>query len=107
MESTTGEQWDALPDFDLRLAEAMRAAGLNAEQLAARVQAIGVTCNRQHVNRLREGTSRNPSARLVHAFATVCDVDLDYFFVQKVPPAVRRRLLDRIRLHGTAANEGP
>lgn len=99
------EPWVPLPEFATRLAEAMRAAGFNADGLAERVQELGVTCTRQHIDRLREGSSSNPSARLVHAISVACSVDVTYFFVQQVPASTRRSLLDRSR--GTGFGSGP
>lgn len=100
------EQFEALPDFPTRLAEAMRAAGVTAESLAERVSELGVGCKRQHVNRMREGSSVNPSARLVHAIAVACEVDLDFFFVRQLSADTRRELYNRQQKRA-AGTRGP
>lgn len=89
------EEFEALPDFPIRLAEAMRAGGLTAEALANKVEGLGVACNRQHVNRMREGSSVNPSARLVHAITVACELELDFFFVGHLSAGTRQELYTR------------
>ena len=88
-------QWTPLPDFSSRLNELMQACGFSASTLQSALADAGVECTAQHLNRLSEGSSNNPSAKLLGGIARVCDVDVRWWFDQDIR-AIRAKLAIRL-----------
>ena len=92
---TRPEAWHLIPDFSQRLAEAMAYGGLSPEQLAQRLNHLGVETGPSYLRQiLRSGTRRrnqgaedeesaskpNPTLLLVAACAEALDVPTAWFF---------------------------
>lgn len=77
-------EWSPLPDFPSRLNELMQACGYSASTLQSALAQVGVQCTAQHLNRLSDGSSDNPSAKLLGGIAVVCEVDVRWFFAQDI-----------------------
>ncbi|MBO1768265.1 helix-turn-helix domain-containing protein [Allobranchiibius sp. GilTou38] len=92
---TEPKVWDLIPDFGLRLQDAMDHADLTAAQLAERLSEIGLHMHPKSIAALTSGTpvvrangriqaKPNPTILTVAAIASACDVPLGWFLQTEI-----------------------